>query len=100
LRGGVLIFSNRLQFSRNLVNDITFETHSRNRGTRAARWRRGARDCERPLHAPRQIPAPLTFNPDERGRHDQPALFSPKTVPAPTLEKSWSLYPIVGRYPI
>jgi hypothetical protein len=26
LRGGVLIFSNRLQFSRNLVNDITFET--------------------------------------------------------------------------
>jgi hypothetical protein len=26
LRGRVLIFSNRLQFSRNLVNDITFET--------------------------------------------------------------------------
>ena len=26
LRGGVLVFSNRLQFSRNLVNDITFET--------------------------------------------------------------------------
>ena len=26
LRGGVQIFSNRLQFSRNLVNDITFET--------------------------------------------------------------------------
>jgi hypothetical protein len=26
LRGGVLIFTNRLQFSRNLVNDITFET--------------------------------------------------------------------------
>jgi hypothetical protein len=29
LRGGVLIFSNRLQFSRNLVNDITFETDIR-----------------------------------------------------------------------
>ena len=26
LRGGVQIFSNRLQFSRNLLNDITFET--------------------------------------------------------------------------
>lgn len=26
LRGGVQIFSNRLQFSRNLVHDITFET--------------------------------------------------------------------------
>ena len=26
LRGGVIIFSNHLQFSRNLVNDITFET--------------------------------------------------------------------------
>src|SRR5262245_39142165 len=26
LRGGVVIFTNRLQFSRNLVNDITFET--------------------------------------------------------------------------
>ena len=26
LRGRMLIFSNRLQFSRNLVNDITFET--------------------------------------------------------------------------
>ena len=29
LRGGVLLFSNRLQFSRNLVNDITFETEIR-----------------------------------------------------------------------
>jgi hypothetical protein len=29
LRGGVLIFSNRLQFSRNLLNDITFETDIR-----------------------------------------------------------------------
>jgi hypothetical protein len=29
LRGGALIFSNRLQFSRNLVNDITFETDIR-----------------------------------------------------------------------
>jgi len=26
VRGGVVIFNNRLQFSRNLVNDITFET--------------------------------------------------------------------------
>ncbi len=32
LRGGVLIFSNRLQFSRNLVNDITFETDLRGTG--------------------------------------------------------------------
>jgi hypothetical protein len=32
LRGGVLIFSNRLQFSRNLVNDITFETDLRGPG--------------------------------------------------------------------
>jgi len=29
LRGGVQIFSHRLQFSRNLVNDITFETDIR-----------------------------------------------------------------------
>ena len=29
LRDGVLIFSNRLQFSRNLLNDITFETDIR-----------------------------------------------------------------------
>ena len=29
LRGGVQIFSNRLQFSRNLINDITFETDIR-----------------------------------------------------------------------
>ena len=29
LRGGTVIFSNRLQFSRNLVNDITFETDIR-----------------------------------------------------------------------
>jgi len=29
LRSGVLIFRNRLQFSRNLVNDITFETDIR-----------------------------------------------------------------------
>ena len=29
LRGGVQIFSNRLQFSRNLLNDITFETDIR-----------------------------------------------------------------------
>jgi hypothetical protein len=26
VRGGVVIFNNRPQFSRNLVNDITFET--------------------------------------------------------------------------
>ena len=35
--GGVLIFSNRLQFSRNLVNDITFETDIR--GTAAPELR-------------------------------------------------------------
>ena len=29
LRGGVVIFSNRLQFSRNLLHDITFETDIR-----------------------------------------------------------------------
>ena len=29
LRGGVQIFANRLQFSRNLVHDITFETDIR-----------------------------------------------------------------------
>ena len=29
LRGGALIFSNRLHFSRNLLNDITFETDIR-----------------------------------------------------------------------
>ncbi|HTJ87903.1 MAG TPA: hypothetical protein VL349_11625 [Terriglobales bacterium] len=29
LRGGVQIYSNRLQFSRNLINDITFETDIR-----------------------------------------------------------------------
>ena len=29
LRGGAVIFSNRLQFSRNLINDITFETDIR-----------------------------------------------------------------------
>jgi len=39
LRGGVLIFSNRLQFSRNLVNDITFETDIR--GTAAPELRAG-----------------------------------------------------------
>jgi len=32
LRGGVLIFSNRLQFSRNLLHDITFETDIRGTG--------------------------------------------------------------------
>src|SRR4029453_8321394 len=32
LRGGVLIFNNRLQFSRNHVNDITFETDIRGIG--------------------------------------------------------------------
>jgi hypothetical protein len=32
LRGGVMIFSNRLQFSRSLVNDITFETDIRGNG--------------------------------------------------------------------
>jgi hypothetical protein len=31
-RGGVLIFSQRLQFSRNLLNDITFETDIRGTG--------------------------------------------------------------------
>ena len=39
LRGGVLIFSNRLQFSRNLVHDITFETDIR--GTAAPELRAG-----------------------------------------------------------
>lgn len=39
LRSGVLIFSNRLQFSRNLVNDITFETDIR--GTAAPEIRAG-----------------------------------------------------------
>jgi hypothetical protein len=39
LRNGVLIFSNRLQFSRNLVNDITFETDIR--GTAAPELRAG-----------------------------------------------------------
>lgn len=39
LRSGVLIFSNRLQFSRNLVNDITFETDIR--GTAAPELRAG-----------------------------------------------------------
>ena len=39
LRGGVLIFSNRLQFSRNLLNDITFETDIR--GTAAPEVRAG-----------------------------------------------------------
>jgi len=32
LRGGVLVFSNRLQFSMNLPNDITFETDIRGVG--------------------------------------------------------------------
>jgi hypothetical protein len=32
LRGGVQIFSNRLQFSRNLINDITFESDVRGPG--------------------------------------------------------------------
>jgi hypothetical protein len=39
LRGGVLIFSNRLRFSRNLLNDITFETDIR--GTAAPELRAG-----------------------------------------------------------
>jgi hypothetical protein len=39
LRGGVLIFNNRLQFSRNLVNDITFETDIR--GTAAPELQAG-----------------------------------------------------------
>ena len=39
LRSGVLIFSHRLQFSRNLVNDITFETDIR--GTAAPELRAG-----------------------------------------------------------
>ena len=39
LRGGVLIFSNRLHFSRNLLNDITFETDIR--GTAAPELRAG-----------------------------------------------------------
>lgn len=38
-RGGVLIFSNRLQFSRNLLHDITFETDIR--GTAAPELRAG-----------------------------------------------------------
>ncbi len=39
LRGGVLIFTNRLHFSRNLLNDITFETDIR--GTAAPELRAG-----------------------------------------------------------
>src|SRR6478752_10070286 len=39
LRGGVLIFSNRLHFSRNLLHDITFETDIR--GTAAPELRAG-----------------------------------------------------------
>jgi hypothetical protein len=39
LRGGVQIFINRLQFSRNLVNDITFETDIR--GTAAPELQAG-----------------------------------------------------------
>ena len=39
LRSGVLIFSHRLQFSRNLVNDITFETDIR--GTAAPELQAG-----------------------------------------------------------
>jgi hypothetical protein len=39
LRDGVLIFSNRLQFSRNLLNDITFETDIR--GTAAPELQAG-----------------------------------------------------------
>ncbi len=39
LRGGEMISSNRLQFSRNLVNDITFETDIR--GTAAPELRAG-----------------------------------------------------------
>ena len=39
LRSGVMIFSNRLQFARNLVNDITFETDIR--GTAAPELRAG-----------------------------------------------------------
>jgi hypothetical protein len=39
LRGGVLIFSNRLHFSRNLLHDITFETDIR--GTTAPELRAG-----------------------------------------------------------
>jgi hypothetical protein len=38
-RGGALIFTNRLQFSRNLVNDITFETDIR--GTAAPELQAG-----------------------------------------------------------
>jgi hypothetical protein len=39
LRGGVLIFNTRLQFSRNLLHDITFETDIR--GTAAPELRAG-----------------------------------------------------------
>ncbi len=39
LRGGVLIFSNRLRFSRNLLHDITFETDIR--GTSAPELQAG-----------------------------------------------------------
>jgi hypothetical protein len=39
LRGGALVFTNRLQFSRNLVNDITFETDIR--GTAAPELQAG-----------------------------------------------------------
>ncbi len=39
LRGGVVVFNNRLQFSRSLVNDITFETDVR--GTAAPELQAG-----------------------------------------------------------
>ena len=42
LRGGAQIFANRLQFSRNLVHDITFETDLR--GTPVGKGRNAAQD--------------------------------------------------------
>jgi hypothetical protein len=69
LRGGAQIFANRLQFSRNLVHDITFETDIRGTPAPELHAGDGARECKRPLHAPRPIAGPLisiTFNLDER----------------------------------
>ena len=60
LRGGVLIFSNRLQFSRNLVHDITFETDIRGTAAPELRAGDGARNREWPFHTARQIPSPLS----------------------------------------
>jgi hypothetical protein len=96
LRGGVLIFSNRLQFSRNLVNDITFETDIR--GTAAPELRAG--DVARvsvnghfTLRGRFQLPLiSVTSNSmGEVGTISRP-LFSPNTVPGATLESPEAVF--------